>query len=354
MPPLSLSHHRPLLLALATGVLAGLVFRLLDTPLPWLIGPLFATAAARMAGARISCPVQLRQAGQWAVGTALGLYFTPPVLVTLVSDLGYIAVGVAFALLLGTFCGWMLQRMSGIDRTTAFFAMAMGGASEMAVQGERYGAAVDRVAAAHSLRVLMVVAIVPFCFKYAGLHGLDTYVTGTRFVRYDGLLLLALLTSACGLLLQRLSLPNAWMIGPLLMTIALTAFQFHLSALPEWIVHLAQLFIGISLGTRFSPEFLHTAPRYMLGVAVASLLAILLAAGFGLALAALGGIHPATAILATAPGGIAEMSLTAKTLQLGVPVVTAFHVTRLVTLVLTIGPLFRLLRGRKLASRAPQ
>jgi uncharacterized membrane protein AbrB (regulator of aidB expression) len=87
---------------------------------------------------------------------------------------------------------------------------------------------------------------------------------------------------------------------------------------------------------------------------VASLLAILLAAGFGLALAALGGIHPATAILATAPGGIAEMSLTAKTLQLGVPVVTAFHVTRLVTLVLTIGPLFRLLRGRKLASRAPQ
>jgi uncharacterized membrane protein AbrB (regulator of aidB expression) len=36
------------------------------------------------------------------------------------------------------------------------------------------------------------------------------------------------------------------------------------------------------------------------------------------------------------------MSLTAKNLQLGVPVVTAFHVTRMVTLVLTIGPLFRL------------
>ena len=36
------------------------------------------------------------------------------------------------------------------------------------------------------------------------------------------------------------------------------------------------------------------------------------------------------------------MSLTAKTLQLGVPIVTAFHVTRMVTLVLAIGPLFRL------------
>jgi uncharacterized membrane protein AbrB (regulator of aidB expression) len=37
------------------------------------------------------------------------------------------------------------------------------------------------------------------------------------------------------------------------------------------------------------------------------------------------------------------MSLTAKTLQLGVPIVTTFHVTRMAVLVLTIGPLFRLL-----------
>ena len=50
------------------------------------------------------------------------------------------------------------------------------------------------------------------------------------------------------------------------------------------------------------------------------------------------------AILATSPGGIAEMSLTAKALHLGVPIVTAFHVARMVVLVLAIGPLFRLLQ----------
>jgi membrane AbrB-like protein len=117
-----------------------------------------------------------------------------------------------------------------------------------------------------------------------------------------------------------------------------------LSALPEWMVHFGQLFIGVSLGTRFSPEFLHAAPRFMASVAAASTLAILVAAGFGFALAAMSGIHPATAILATSPGGIAEMSLTAKNLQLGVPIVTAFHVMRMAALVLTIGPLFRLAR----------
>ena len=44
---------------------------------------------------------------------------------------------------------------------------------------------------------------------------------------------------------------------------------------------------------------------------------------------------------AASRSGIAEMSLTARVLHLGVPIVTAFHVTRMVALVLLIGPLFR-------------
>lgn len=124
----------------------------------------------------------------------------------------------------------------------------------------------------------------------------------------------------------------------------MTANEVNLSALPEWGVRLGQLFIGISLGTRFTPAFLHTAPRYRASVALCALLALLLAAGFGLGRATVSGIDPATAILATSPGRIAEMSLTAKNLQLGVPIVTAFHVTCMAALVLTIGPLFRLMR----------
>jgi uncharacterized protein len=53
-------------------------------------------------------------------------------------------------------------------------------------------------------------------------------------------------------------------------------------------------------------------------------------------------------VLATSPGGIAEMTLTAKNLKLGVPVVTVFHVMRMVAMVLAIGPIYRLvgrLRG---------
>lgn len=334
----------PFLRALLIAVSAAGLCVWLKTPLPWMIGPIIATAAARMAGVDLQAPVQVREAGQWAIGTALGLYFTPAVLQILSSYVGTIALAVTFAMLLGTAAGWLLHRLTGVDRTTAFFAMATGGASEMATQGERHGAQVDRVAAAHSLRIMLVVVIIPFGFKFAGVHGMDPYVQGAKVVLLPGLLALILLTCCGALLLRRLNWPNAWVIGPLLVAIALTSNSVNLSALPHWMVNCGQLFIGVSLGTRFTPTFLHTAPRYLGGVALCSIGAILAAAGFGLLLAAWSGIHPATAILATSPGGIAEMSLTAKNLQLGVPIVTAFHVTRMATLVLSIGPLFRLIK----------
>lgn len=331
-----------LLLTLAAAVLSALLCELLAVPLPWMIGPLFTAAAGGMAGLPLWCPARVREAGQWAIGTALGLYFTPAVLVVLYAYVGYIAAGVAFALLLGAGCGWLLHKLAGIDRTTAFFAMAVGGASEMATQGERHGARVDRVAAAHSLRIMLVVAIIPALFQLWGVHGQDAYTPGAHTVHYGGLVVLVLLTVLGALALRRFDVPNAWVLGPMAVAIALSASAVNLSSLPEWMVHLGQLFIGISLGTRFTPRFLHTAPRFLAAVAICTLGAMSVAAAFAFALASVSGMNAATAVLATSPGGIAEMSLTAKNLQLGVPLVTAFHVSRLVLLVLTIGPLYRL------------
>jgi hypothetical protein len=46
-------------------------------------------------------------------------------------------------------------------------------------------------------------------------------------------------------------------------------------------------------------------------------------------------------VLGTAPGGMAEMTITAKVLQLGVPIVTAFQVSRLVAILMLVGPIYR-------------
>jgi membrane AbrB-like protein len=340
------SARLPLIGALLLALAAAQLCVWLDTPLPWMIGPLFSTAAACMLGAPLHAPIQVRAAGQWVIGTALGLYFTAPVMAALASYAGWILLAVLFALVLGAAGGRMLHRISGTDRSTAFFAMSVGGASEMAAQGERHGAAVDRVAAAHSLRIMMVVVIIPFAIRWWTGHGLspglDLFVPGSAQVSYGPLMVLVLVTCLGGFALTRIDVPNAWVIGPLFVAIALTASGIHLSRLPEWVIRGGQLFIGVSLGTRFTPGFVHTAPRFLACCAVCSLMMMVVAAGFGIALSTLGGINLGTAILATSPGGIAEMSLTARVLHLGVPIVTAFHVSRMVAVVLLIGPLYRL------------
>jgi membrane AbrB-like protein len=101
------------------------------------------------------------------------------------------------------------------------------------------------------------------------------------------------------------------------------------------------LLIGVSLGVRFSADFVHTAPRWLVSVALGTVGMIVVCAGMAVLLAWVTGLHWATLILGTSPGGIAEMAITAKVLQLGVPVVTAFQVCRLVAVLVLVEPLYR-------------
>jgi len=238
----------------------------------------------------------------------------------------------------------LVKRMPGTpreQRATSYFAGAIGGASEMTLLAEREGARTDLVAAAHSLRLLVVTLLIPFAFTYSGLHGVDATLPGPRTVEWKGLLVLAAATGVGAWLLEKTGRANPWFMGALLVSMGLTMAGIELSALPQWLTNAAQLVIGVSLGVRFRAEFVHTAPRWLGAVLLGTGVMIVLCAGFAALLAWGTGLHPATMILGTSPGGIAEMSITAKVLQLGVPVVTAFQVCRLVAVLVLVEPLYR-------------
>ncbi len=326
-----------LLLALA----AALPCAAWHVPLPWMIGPLLATAFLGVLGVPLAASIRLRNGGLGLIGIALGLYFTPQVMALLLQLAPAVAGGVVWALLLGyAFYRWLL-RLNGGDRATAFFAASIGGASEMALLAERHQGRVDRVAAAHSLRVLLVVVLIPVAMQAAGVHGADATLPVVQDVRPAGLAVLLAAAAAGMALLWWLGTPNPWVLGALASTLLITASGGELSALPKWATNAGQLFIGVSLGTRFTPDFARAAPRWMGTVALGTLAMIVASAAFAWLLARAAGLHPATVMLGTSPGGIAEMCITAKVLQLGVPVVTAFHVVRYVAVLTLTGPLYR-------------
>jgi hypothetical protein len=141
------------------------------------------------------------------------------------------------------------------------------------------------------------------------------------------------LCTAAGAAFAWLRLPLPWMIGPLA-AMALCNFAGAGLRAQRGGREAGQIVIGTTLG--------------LASVA----LAMVVAAGFAALLAWGSGLPVASLVLATAPGGIAEMCITAKVLQLGVPLVTAAHVTRVLVLISTTGPSYRLARALRARFRS--
>lgn len=323
----------------------------LSIPLPWLIGSLLLTAITKTAGVNSTSHTAFRNIGQWVIGTSLGLYFTPEVLDIIGGYSPFILIGVIFALLLGINGSLILRKWGDVDFKTAWFASAIGGASEMANLAEKNHARTDLVASAHSLRMIMVVVSVPFAFKFLNISGNFPGAETLYFFNTSGFIKLIVLTSIAGWVFKKLSLPNAWVLGPLLVSVLLTGNDTILTYLPSELSKIGQLFIGWSLGDKFGPDFFKKAPRYLSVVAISNTLNIVLAFGFSYLLFLVSDIPFPTLVLSNSPGGIAEMAITAKVLSLGAPIVTAFHVSRMVFVLLLTSPLYHLFE-KKLKSNA--
>lgn len=346
-----ISHAQRVFFTLFIAVAAALVCVELGTPLPWMIGPLLITSAASMLGVRTLRWNPFRNTAQWIIGTALGLYFTPQVTALVVSLWWLVLLSILWAVVLGYVYGaWLYQfnapSLSGLDRPTTYFASLIGGASEMTMLAERENARTDLVAAAHSLRILIVTVIVPFAVQLSGWHGVDISPPPLRTFDGLGLMVLAGLTGLGAGLMHILRRSNPWFIGALLVAIALTANDITLSSIPTWLTNSAQLLIGVSLGVRFTSEFIHTAPRWLASVALGTFSMMLVCVLASFAFSALTDLPLATMVLASAPGGIAEMAITAKVLQLGVAVVTALQACRVISVLFLAEPLYHWIRRK--------
>ncbi|MDG1581674.1 AbrB family transcriptional regulator [Pseudomonas sp. GOM6] len=333
------------LLTPLAGAAGGYLASLIGWPLPWMVGSLLAVILLRCLGGLDLCEVPgARKTGQWLVGTGIGLHFSPAVVEQVVAHAGLLVAG---ALLTSLTCliGIALLRSSGHDRATAFFASMPGGASEMVNLGLRNGANASQVAAAQSLRLLLVVLCVPALFQWwLGVPPALTHSGGET----DLPLLAALLAGGAlfALVWQRLRQPNPWLLGPLLFSaIAVVLLDTSLS-LPQGTSELGQWLIGSALGCHFNRAFFRGAPRFVAVLLLATGLAMLAAALAAEGLSWLGQLDPRSLMLGMMPGGIAELSLTAEALALSVPLITGLQVLRLMCVLFLAEPLFRLWQRR--------
>jgi membrane AbrB-like protein len=150
-----------------------------------------------------------------------------------------------------------------------------------------------------------------------------------------GLLAAATLTGWC---FQKLRTPNPWVLGALLVA-AIGANQQITGRLPDLGLIAAQIVIGWGLGQHINRAFFTRAPRTLASVAAVTLgiLAVCMVAAWFISKGA--EVAVMTAFLSMAPGGMTEMGVLSKAFGLGAPIVTAFHLTRILTTIFLTKPI---------------
>ncbi len=341
------------LAALYTAAAAtGWVFESIGLPLPWMLGPLVLSAGVYVSGlSRIPAPVRTRPFGQMTVAAQVGLTFTPAAFASLL-ELAPLIVGLALISgALASLVAILLARATEMRLAQAFVSTFPTSPVEAAVIAERLGIAPSPVVLAQTVRIAMIVFLVPMSIYIVdGMPVRTAGAAGQGFIPL-GHLTLAALAGAGALAFRLLKLSNPFFLGPLAVSAAATAFGVQLPQFPPLVMALAQIALGTWLGSVFRRE-LFASGGHMLATSVAALALLVLISAVALGLAHLGGYPWETLVLGAAPGGVTEMALTAKFLGAEVALVTAIQLTRIFLFMPNIAWIVRLI-ARSEARRRP-
>lgn len=328
--PTNLARAVQLACVYAVAILAAALAAMAGLPLPWMIGPLVATALIFLSGVtRVIIPTYTRPFAQGTVAAQVGLYFSPAALSSTIEQVPLLLSISLLTVLVSIVIAILLSRLAGIGMTTALIATLPTSPVEASIVAERYGYEPFAIVMTQIMRICAVVVLIPFLIYFV--EGTDGYLVASGDIDTDLIdgLVLGAITLAAGVTFRFLRISNPYFLGPLAATATLSASGFVFPPFPPVVLHAAQIVLGCWLGSIFRPNVFSGARRMVVASITSTILFIVMMVLSGLAIASLTGLSWDTAILGSAPGGVTEMALTASVMQANLPLVTAFHLVRI-------------------------
>jgi hypothetical protein len=312
------------------AIVCGAVAERLHVPLPWMLGALAFSMTLGMSGVQIAPPRITRVVGQLLVAVSVGLSFTPVAVAVVAAMIVPMVFSAAATIGAGLLVSLVLMRLAHVDAVSAMLSSVPIGPVETANLATRHGVPAGPVVFAQTLRIVLLVVLIPPVLLWID-GGVADPSAALRAIPWtpDGATLLVVVGLAGGILAQVLRLSNPFFLGPLAGSALAAAFSLPISGLPYPVLAAAQLFLGVFLGSSFDRSFLQRFRAFIPVALLSTLLLIALCTALGMGLSLWTGEGWQVMVLSTAPGSVTEMALTAKVLQQGIAVVTAFHVVRL-------------------------
>lgn len=333
----------------ATLVIAfagGGFFAWLAMPAGWLSGALVATGVAALAGAPVGVERNIRLATYILLGTSMGSAVTPETLhgittwpvtmLVLIVSVPVMMVAVVF----------YLERFAGWDRRSAFFAAAPGALSTVLVMAETSGADTRRVVFGQSIRLFILVTLLPPTLGGFGHQPAGTLPI-TPVVPDIATALLSIGVGIAGAFIaERIRFPGGAMVGAMLSSALVHGFGLIEGRLPDIFLIIGFVVLGANTGSRFAGTKLQTLRHFLVDSMAALLIATLVALAFAFLGSWLAGEPFSKVLLAYVPGALEAMTIMAFVLGLDPAFVAAHHLTRFLGLALAIPLVTRIFFGR--------
>ncbi len=351
-----------LLMTAVTAVIGGFLFQWLGMPIPWLLGPMVTVFAfARLLGSvRPYWPTTLRDSGIVIVGYMLGLSFTLETFREIGEQLPTMAL-LTVLLLIGTFLiALLVAKLSGLPLATVLIGSIPGGLSQMvALADELPGIDLTVVTFLQVSRLMMIIFCVPLLIFSpvigASIHHAtadSAAAAASAAAGWSGLfphvLVYAAACIGCALLWKKIRFPTAFLLGPMIATLALHLSGYAGPALPQGLVNLSQLLIGGYLGLMLKPEKLANKLKITMLAALSGVLLILCTVGLSLLLTRLHAVPLSTSLLSLSPGGMDQMGIIAQEVNADLTFVVCYQLFRMLFIFIAVPPVLKLIfRARR-------
>ncbi|OHX50570.1 AbrB family transcriptional regulator [Planococcus salinarum] len=326
------------------AVAAGFLFQQIGMFLPWLLGPMIALLLLRQfTEMEFYWPKVFRAIGLVLLGIMIGASFTRESVLLMWVDLPYMLFMTVSVIIAALLFGLLFSRMANESLQTSLLGSMPGGLSQMVLISEEVdNANVTVVSVMQTFRIFLVVTIVPLLTTFFVGREASQIATETAFSFSPPAFLVAVALGIFAyLLMKKFSFPAKELLAPVLvMAIVQSVTGTTLIEMPEILVILAQLLVGAHLGLQMEKLRENMSMRLAFAIVVNNVLLIAFTVFIAYILAALLPEYLfLDFFLSAAPGGMAEMGITALAAGADVALITSFHLFRLFFILLLAAPL---------------
>ncbi|MEL7563714.1 MAG: AbrB family transcriptional regulator [Dehalobacterium sp.] len=342
----------PFLETLLVAVAGGFVFQLIHFPLPWMLGPLlFVLVWTQVLKHKTWWHVNIRNFALVILGYTIGNSFSPAAGGQILRQLPSMLICTIATVFASLLIAFIISRKTGVSLSTSIIGSIPGGLPQMVTLSEEVeGTDISNVIFMQTMRVLSVVFFVPFLVIHrvagsvasgnaAGGTGLEWNLAAVNpgtFIVYLVVVLSVVYFSV------RVKVPTPFLTGPILGVALLNMLGGGTGPeMPRLVIIGSQLSMGVFMGQSIQITSLSNWKQMLTYTLAGSFSLVFFSLGLGELLSRFHSIELVSAFLGTAPGGVAEMGLTAIQVHADLSLVSSYQIFRVFFTIFVVPPLLK-------------